>query len=75
MRGRWELPPGEDAPFLDTNVNVRYGEPEFPNEPVMGKWLRFQRMPGTKTWLRIEKNYDHTWSVLLIPLGVQTWQA
>ena len=55
-------------------INVRYGEPAFPLEPGVENWLRFKRMPGTKSFLRIERNNDHTWSVLLIPLGFQTWQ-
>ena len=58
----------EDGQFLDVNVNVKYGEPDFPDEPDMGKWLRFQRIPGTESWICCERADDHTWSIMLTPL-------
>ena len=77
--GRWETPihpmggPGALS-YLDINGNVRFGLPAFPSEPAVGKWFRFQRLPGTNNFLHIGSNNDHAWSVMLIPLGVQAWQ-
>ena len=73
--GRLEIPLGQGpCAYLDVNVNVRFGLPAFPLEPVVGKWLRFHRLPGTKSFLRIGSNNDHAWPIMLIPLGLHTWQ-
>ena len=64
--------PGQPK-FLDINVNVRWGEQEFPDEGPMAKWVRFQRIPGTLTWYRCEPTDDLQWAVVLTPLGMQHW--
>ena len=69
--GQWQFLPGPPE-FLDILLNYRYGEPDRPDDdPLDGKWLRFQRMPGQQAWLRMEAYDDHTWSVVLSPLTVQ----
>ena len=58
-------------PFLDVKLNVRFGEAKFPAEnPESGKWLRFQNLPGTMTWIRCEEGADPMWVVIMaeIPL-------
>ena len=69
--GHWQFLPGPPE-FLDILLNYRYGEPDRPDDdPLDGKWLRFQRIPGQQAWLRLEADDDHTWSVVLSPLTVQ----
>ena len=53
--------------FLDIKLNVRYGEPGNEDLPSEGKWTRFQRVPGSQTWMRIESD-DLCWVVVLCPL-------
>ena len=62
--GTWIFEDG----FLDICVNVRFGEPGNKDPPDQGKWVRFQNVPGTATWVRCEAYDDHTWVVLLIQI-------
>ena len=38
--------------FLDVKLNPKFGNPDNEDAPEVGNWLRFQRIPGTKTWIR-----------------------
>lgn len=77
--GHWQivLGPEEFGPeeFLDINLNCKYGEPNSPDAGRMGKCLRFQRTPGTKTWMRIEVLGDHSWVIVLSILAKQQFQT
>ena len=57
-----------DQVFLDIKVNVRYGEPGNHDAPDIGKWIRFQNIPGTTTWIRAESNDYLGWAVVLTAL-------
>ena len=66
--GAWMFnQPPTAGEFLDIKLNVRYGEPDNEDLPTDGKWLRFQRVPATRTWMRIEQG-DLQWVVVLCPL-------
>ena len=55
-----------EEPYLDVQINVRFGEPAFPNERgTEGKWVRFQNIPGTLVWMRCEPYDNHTWVVFM----------
>ena len=60
--------PASEAQFLDIKLNVRFGEPEpgMHDDPDDGKWTRFQRFPGTKTWFRCEKDHDLDWTCVMV---------
>ena len=81
--------PATPAYYLDVKFNARFGErhqdadydPDDPdNDPDNGKWTRFQRIPGTATWIRCEPDDDHTWTCVLAPveepvIAPVTWAA
>ena len=55
--------------FLDVKFNVRFGEPGNEDAANSGKWTRFQRMPGSMTWVRMEAD-DLAWAVILSPIEI-----
>jgi len=69
--GTWEF----DRTFLDIKVNVRFGEPGCCDGPNVGKWTRFQNIPGTTTWIRCE-TYDNPCYVIvmssIMPTGLRS---
>ena len=72
--GHWQIVPGSEE-FLDINLNCKYGGPNSPDAGRMGKCLRFQRAPGTKTLMRIEVLGDHSWVIVLSILAKQQFQT
>ena len=57
--------------FLDVQCNCRFGEPGNKDHPAYGKWVRFQKLPGTSSWIRCEAYDDHTWVVFLTAIFVE----
>ena len=62
--------PKTPACFLDIKFNARFGEPveDCDHDPDHGKWTRFQRIPGTMTWVRCETNQARGWTCILAPI-------
>ena len=53
---------------LDVKFNCRFGEPGNTDSCTDGKWGRFQRVPGTESWLRLEMGQDLNWVILMSPI-------
>ena len=51
--GTWSYndPPSPKC-FLDIKLNTKFGDPGNTDAPDVGRFFRFQKIPGTKAWVR-----------------------
>ena len=61
--------PATPCKYLDIQFSFRYGQPgHLMWPPPDMKWIRFQRIPGTETWVCCESDQDTFWMIMLCPI-------